>query len=312
MGGPGSLPAWGGAQGAPLMPFVLVVATVAWLLSAVLLGLSATSYHRSVLLRAAWWPPTKAALHALLFLLYVAAAGAYVDTVTLGGLCSSPLAGGPLLSALCRLAGGQAAALVFLFLTALLYLASSIVCIKMWRHEAARRWRLQDAPCPWPVLSQTMCCKQRLPAPCTGNAGELGTGPPRPPPQVPAQGPVPVPCTDSCLPGPGRKYPAIRSAPQREQYKAVFCDQLAEYRELRGRLRAARRALGELDALMSRAPRRAPRWERVSNGEQWEPQPGLSLLEKQERCNYLRKKLLHIKSRIREYDHAAPESSVCF
>ncbi|NWX94758.1 MALD2 protein, partial [Nothoprocta ornata] len=64
---------------------------------------------------------------------------AYVDTVTLGGLCSSPLAGGPLLSALCRLAGGQAAALVFLFLTALLYLASSIVCIKMWRHEAARR-----------------------------------------------------------------------------------------------------------------------------------------------------------------------------
>uniref|UniRef100_A0A8C6ZWA5 OCEL domain-containing protein n=1 Tax=Nothoprocta perdicaria TaxID=30464 RepID=A0A8C6ZWA5_NOTPE len=116
----------------------------------------------------------------------------------------------------------------------------------------------------------------------------------------------------SPLPQCPQKYPAIRSAPQREQYKAVFCDQLAEYRELRGRLRAARRALGELDALMSRAPRRAPRWERVSNGEQWEPQPGLSLLEKQERCNYLRKKLLHIKSRIREYDHAAPESSVCF
>ncbi|NWJ04600.1 MALD2 protein, partial [Crypturellus undulatus] len=63
---------------------------------------------------------------------------AYVDTVTLGGRCSWPLAGGPLLGALCRLAGGQAAALVFLFLTALLYLAGCAVCIKMWRRQAAR------------------------------------------------------------------------------------------------------------------------------------------------------------------------------
>ncbi|NWZ29922.1 MALD2 protein, partial [Asarcornis scutulata] len=64
----------------------------------------------------------------------------YVHAVSLGGLCySPPPAGGPLLAAFCPPAGGQAAALVFLFLTALLYLAGSLVALKMWRHEVARR-----------------------------------------------------------------------------------------------------------------------------------------------------------------------------
>lgn len=136
--------ALGGGYGGPLTPFVLVVASLAWLLTAVLLGLGATTYYRGVLLEAPWWPPTESGLNGLMFLLYLAAAAAYIHTVTLGGLCYSPLAGGPLLAAFCRLAGGQAAALVFLFLTALLYLAGSLVALKMWRHEVARRRR--EAP----------------------------------------------------------------------------------------------------------------------------------------------------------------------
>uniref|UniRef100_A0A493THE1 OCEL domain-containing protein n=1 Tax=Anas platyrhynchos platyrhynchos TaxID=8840 RepID=A0A493THE1_ANAPP len=49
-------------------------------------------------------------------------------------------------------------------------------------------------------------------------------------------------------PGLCRKYPAIRSGRQREGYRAVFCDQHAEYRELLGEVREARRRLGELEA----------------------------------------------------------------
>ncbi|KAI6072354.1 Occludin/ELL domain-containing protein 1 [Aix galericulata] len=49
-------------------------------------------------------------------------------------------------------------------------------------------------------------------------------------------------------PGPCRKYPAIRSGRQREGYRAVFSDQHAEYRELLGEVREARRRLGELEA----------------------------------------------------------------
>ncbi|NXX84260.1 MALD2 protein, partial [Urocolius indicus] len=68
------------------------------------------------------------------------------------------------------------------------------------------------------------------------------------------------------------KYPAIRSPQQREGYKGVFQDQRAEYTEL----------LGELP---------------------WSVGQDLALLEKQQqRCEYLKKKLTHIKARIQEYD----------
>lgn len=51
-----------------------------------------------------------------------------------------------------------------------------------------------------------------------------------------------------------RKYPAIRSPRQREGYKGVFQDQLAEYTELLEEVRAARRRLGGPEAAMGRLP----------------------------------------------------------
>ncbi|KAM6113510.1 occludin/ELL domain-containing protein 1 [Phoenicopterus ruber ruber] len=97
-----------------------------------------------------------------------------------------------------------------------------------------------------------------------------------------------------------RKYPAIRSPRQREGYKGVFQDQLAEYTELLREVRAARRRLGELEAAMGRLPRHAT------------SRTDLAFLEKQQRCEYLKKKLTHIKARIQEYDRDARDSAVYF
>ncbi|KAM6189612.1 occludin/ELL domain-containing protein 1 [Sarcoramphus papa] len=97
-----------------------------------------------------------------------------------------------------------------------------------------------------------------------------------------------------------RKYPAIRSPRQREGYKGVFQDQLAEYTELLGEVRATRRRLGELEAAMGRLPRHAT------------SRTDSAFLEKQQRCEYLKKKLTHIKARIQEYDRDARDSAVYF
>ncbi|NXL07079.1 MALD2 protein, partial [Mesembrinibis cayennensis] len=96
------------------------------------------------------------------------------------------------------------------------------------------------------------------------------------------------------------KYPAIRSPRQREGYKGVFQDQLAEYTELLGEVRAVRRRLGELEAAMGRQPRHAA------------SRTDSAFLEKQQRCEYLKKKLTHIKARIQEYDRDARDSAVYF
>lgn len=142
-----------------------------WLLTAALLGLGVTPHYHRVLLEAPWWPPTESGLNGLLFLLSLGAAGGYVHTVSLGGLCySPPLAGDPLLAVFCRPAGGQAAALVFLFLTALLYLAGSLVAIKMWRHEVGRRQ--QEAPVS-PLVTRSFFFG--------GGQPTVGSSPPPPP-----------------------------------------------------------------------------------------------------------------------------------
>uniref|UniRef100_A0A663E557 Occludin/ELL domain containing 1 n=1 Tax=Aquila chrysaetos chrysaetos TaxID=223781 RepID=A0A663E557_AQUCH len=102
------------------------------------------------------------------------------------------------------------------------------------------------------------------------------------------------------------KYPAIRSPRQREGYKGVFQDQLAEYTELLGEVRTAQRRLRETEAAMGRLPRHATSRTRVSRGRD------SAFLEKQQRCEYLKKKLTHIKARIQEYDRDARDSAVYF
>ncbi|NXC77821.1 MALD2 protein, partial [Anhinga anhinga] len=130
----------------------------------------------------------------------------------------------------------------------------------------------------------------------------------RPPGRVPTAADGEKPAVGSARPGLAPrpravpdyvvKYPAIRSRRQREGYKGVFQDQLAEYTELLGEVRATRRRLGELEAAMGRLPRHAT------------SRTDSAFLGKQQRCEYLKKKLTHIKARIQEYDRDARCSAV--
>ncbi|XP_069734431.1 occludin/ELL domain-containing protein 1 [Phaenicophaeus curvirostris] len=103
----------------------------------------------------------------------------------------------------------------------------------------------------------------------------------------PALGPRPRAVPDYVV-----RYPQIRSPRQREGYKGVFQDQLAEFTELLGELRAAWRRLGELEVPTSRTD--------------------LALLARQRRCRYLKKKLTHIKARIQEFDRDVQRCAVHF
>ncbi|KAJ7419631.1 potassium calcium-activated channel subfamily N member 1 [Willisornis vidua] len=84
-----------------------------------------------------------------------------------------------------------------------------------------------------------------------------------------------------------QRYPAIQNPRQREGYKGVFQDQLAEYSDLHRELRATRHPPG-----------------RTANSRQ-----DSAWLEKQQRCEYLKKKLTHLKARIQEYDRVTRPSA---
>eukprot|EP00070_Physeter_catodon_P013272 XP_007130006.2 MARVEL domain-containing protein 2 isoform X2 [Physeter catodon] len=285
----------------PKTPFVLVVAGLAWITTIIILVLGMSMYYRTILLDSNWWPLTEFGINVSLFILYMAAAIVYVNDTNRGGLCYYPLFNTPVNAAFCRVEGGQIAAMIFLFVTMIVYLIGALVCLKLWRHEAARRHRefMEQQECDM----ATGCDRQRDQE---VNFKELRTTKMKPellsghiPP-----GHIPKPIV---MPDYVAKYPMIQTDDERERYKAVFQDQFSEYKELSAEVQAILKKFDELDAVMSRLPHHSANQqehERISriHEEFKKKRNDPTFLEKKERCDYLKNKLSHIKQRIQEYD----------
>ncbi|XP_044189421.1 MARVEL domain-containing protein 2 [Thunnus albacares] len=313
---------YGGVTGAsyysgPKTPFVLVVAGLAWLVTVILLVLGMTMYYRTILLDSSWWPLTEFTLNLALAVLYMAAGIVYVRDTTRGGLCSYPVFNNGINGAFCRTEAGQTAAIIFLFVTMVVYLIGAIVCLKLWRHEAARRYRerygqeltqiepsemravqsLMAAPkAPEQVQGSSVVPIQAAPAPKAGPPKVVQGGIP--------SGHIPKPVI---VPDYIAKYPTIRSDEERDQYRAVFNDQYAEYKELHSEVQATLKRFDEMDAMMRGLPQHptsqmeADRINRILQDYQ-RKKNDVTFLEKKERCEYLKSKLSHIKQKIQEYD----------
>ncbi|XP_075267963.1 MARVEL domain-containing protein 2 [Opisthocomus hoazin] len=306
--GYGAAGAYGGySYSGPKTPFVLVVAGLAWIVTIVLLVLGMSMYYRTILLDSNWWPLTEFGINVALFLLYMSAAIVYVNDTNRGGLCYYQLFKTPINASFCRVEGGQTAAIIFLFVTVIIYLISAVVALKLWRHEAARRHRelmeqemktqssfpekqyeSDDRPRE-EVTYRQLKSVQRKP--------ELLNG------HIPA-GHIPKPIV---MPDYLAKYPAIQTNEMRDRYKAVFNDQFAEYKELSVEIHAVLKKFDELDALMRQLPHHPEslyEQERISKvlQEYKKKKNDPAFLEKKERCEYLKNKLSHIKQRIQDYD----------
>ncbi|NWS77778.1 MALD2 protein, partial [Crotophaga sulcirostris] len=306
--GPGG---YGYSYGGPRTPFVLVAAGMAWVVTIALLVLGMSMYYRTILLDSNWWPLTEFGVNVALFLLYMSAAIVYVNDTNRGGLCYYQLFKTPVNVSFCRVEGGQTAAIVFLFVTVVLYLISAVVSLKLWRHEGARRHReLLERELSHEVrtifffllkqyesddrLREEVAYKQLK---AVERKPELLNG------HIPA-GHIPKPIV---MPDYLAKYPAIQTNEMRDRYKAVFNDQFAEYKELSVEVHAVLKKFDELDALMRQLPHHPEsiyEQERISKvlQEYKKKKNDPAFLEKKERCEYLKNKLSHIKQRIQDYD----------
>uniref|UniRef100_A0A672J430 Si:dkey-208k22.6 n=1 Tax=Salarias fasciatus TaxID=181472 RepID=A0A672J430_SALFA len=281
----------GYSYGGPMTPFVLAVAGISWILTMCLLVVGMTMYYRTILLDSPWWPLTEAFINVALFLLYMAAGIVYLNDLNRGGLCYMTIGVNPILSNLCRVDGGQMAGTAFLFINMALYLGSFLVCLKMWRHEAARMERQHfDEQVELSNTEESFAKRisfrdetdtplndqqnSQRSVPLQANRTEKSTHNPK----------VHV-IADYII-----KYPEITCLEEREMYKAVFNDQYQEYKELHKDISATLSKFRELDVMMERLPREGKNHE--------DP----AFLEKKERCDYLKAKLSHIKNRIRTFD----------
>ncbi|CAL8278341.1 unnamed protein product [Merluccius merluccius] len=306
-GGGGAGGMYGGMGGSyysgPKTPFVLVVAGLAWLVTVIMLVLGMTMYYRTILLDSNWWPLTEFTINLALAILYMAAGIIYVRDTTRGGLCSYPVFNNPINGAFCRTEAGQTAAIIFLFVTLLLYLIGAMVCLKLWRHESARLYRekyaLEMVPLSAPKPQMQVSESTVVPI----------SAAPRPVPAKVLQGPIPsghIP-KPVIMPDYIAKYPTVRSEEERDQYRAVFNDQYAEYKELHAEVQMALKKFDEMDAMMRTLPQQpssqmeSDRIKRILQDYQ-KKKKDPTFLEKKERCEYLKNKLAHIKLKIQEHD----------
>ncbi|XP_068958060.1 occludin/ELL domain-containing protein 1 [Petaurus breviceps papuanus] len=101
------------------------------------------------------------------------------------------------------------------------------------------------------------------------------------------------------------RYPAIYSESERRRFKAVFQDQHAEYQELCQSVATAMAKFKELEALLATLPQPGPKEEARFAWVQKELERKKKdpvFLEKQARCDYLKRKLRHLKAQIQKYD----------
>ncbi|XP_042308623.1 MARVEL domain-containing protein 2 isoform X2 [Sceloporus undulatus] len=240
----------------PKTPFVLVVAALVWIVTIILLVLGMSMYYRTILLDSNWWPLTEFGINVALFILYMSAAIVYVNDTNKGGLCYYQLFNTPMNASFCRIEGGQTAAIIFLFVTMIIYLIGAIVCLKLWRHESARRHRefMEQQMKTQSFTPKRMHEDENNSPKVTLNSKKLKPVEMKPEllnGHIPA-GHIPKPIV---MPDYLAKYPAIRTNEERDRYKAVFNDQFSEYKELSAEVQAVVKKFDELDALMRKLPR---------------------------------------------------------
>nr|XP_020500067.1 MARVEL domain-containing protein 2-like [Labrus bergylta] len=292
----------------PMTPFILAVAGLSWIITLIILVMGMTMYYRTILLDAPWWPVTEALINVALFLLYMAAGIVYLNDLNRGGLCYMTIGINPILANLCRVDGGQMAGTAFIFINMAMYLGSFVVCLKMWRHEAARREReyYEKQEDLHQAIPLTLQKPKRI-----SFKGEMNNSLSKDiinqsvvNPEVTASEYTPKVhiLADYII-----KYPEIRCVEDREKYKAVFNDQYQEYKDLHRDISTALSKFSELDTMMEKLLR---------DGKCQESQPRIqgllktfqqkksdpAFLEKKERCDYLKAKLSHLKNRIRTFD----------
>nr|XP_019955928.1 PREDICTED: MARVEL domain-containing protein 2-like [Paralichthys olivaceus]XP_019955936.1 PREDICTED: MARVEL domain-containing protein 2-like [Paralichthys olivaceus]XP_019955945.1 PREDICTED: MARVEL domain-containing protein 2-like [Paralichthys olivaceus]XP_019955954.1 PREDICTED: MARVEL domain-containing protein 2-like [Paralichthys olivaceus] len=304
----------------PMTPFILAVAGVTWIITLCLLVVGMTMYYRTILLDSPWWPLTEAFINVALFLLYMSAGIVYLNDLNRGGLCYMTIGVNPIMANLCRVDGGQMAGTAFIFINMTLYLGSFLVCLKMWRHEAARREREhfenkrqeefnQSIPLA-PPETKRISFKDEMDK--TLNKNHAG-----PHALVPGvyKNPVSLKRDTASEYTPKTyiiadyimKYPEISSVEEREKYKAVFTDQYQEYKDLYRDISTTLNKFRELDAMMTRLFREGKNHEDqrriqsiLKKYRQKKSDP--AFLEKKERCDYLKAKLSHLKNRIHTFD----------
>ncbi|XP_024115872.1 MARVEL domain-containing protein 2b isoform X2 [Oryzias melastigma] len=309
----------------PKTPFVLVVAGLAWIVTIILVVIGMTLYYRAILLDSSWWPLTECAINLVLAVLYMAAGIVYVRDTTRGGLCNMPVFNNGLSGAFCRTEAGQTAAIIFLFINMVLYFISAAVCLKLWRHEAARMRREAYAQemktigssVPLPILDSVSRASEQTPLPTVqpdimnARNAPVGSSLMAAEPEIlhghiPAGHiPKPVVIADYVV-----KYPSIQSAEDRDRYKAVFTDQYAEYGDLHKEVQAMAQKFEEMDRMMqdlASRPSSQMEQERINKilMDYRMKKADPTYLEKRDRCEYLKNKLSHIKQKIQEYDQAA-------